>query len=238
MPKKKNEIKTLERNEHGLLAGVDYHVGEDGFINWRKMVEDDHLVPNKSRTQETDVSKLEDGDLLILLAGIKNLAHLRGFESVKYRVENGDADSVTAVCEIQFSPNFETGHKSVTFSAIGDATVHNTKGFGRQFLGPVAENRAFVRCVKSFLRINVVGQDEMGDASLLAESNGSSAATSAADPHSLLSSVMQEKGVSFDNLREKLVVEGKIKESEYKSLQDIPKSQIFALIKRLKTIKG
>ena len=237
MPKKKNEIKTLERNEHGLLTGVDYHVGEDGFINWRKMVENDHLVPNKSRTQETDVSKLEDGDLLILLAGIKNLAHLRGFESVKYRVENGDADSVTAVCEIQFSPNFETGHKSVTFSAIGDATVHNTKGFGRQFLGPVAENRAFVRCVKSFLRINVVGFEEINPQN--PEGGNYSSATEYVKSINVsdeLKEVMDKKGVTWSILQKRLAEGNYDGAADLGGIEDLPRLKIYELIGRLKKL--
>jgi hypothetical protein len=228
------------RNDHGLVSdgSVEYTYDDNGLVDWRKMVKQEFLVPNKQRTKETDISKLADKDLLILLGGIKNLAQIRGFSKVEYRVYSAAPDYVMTSCGITWLPNYETENKEVYFEALADASMSNTKSFARNFLAAIAENRAFVRCVRSFLRINVVGQDEMGDASLLAESNGSSATTSGADPHSLLSSVMQEKSVSFDDLKKKLVVEGKIKESEYKSLQDIPKSQIFALIKRLKTIKG
>ena len=49
-----------------------------------------------------------------------------------------------------------------TFSAIGDASPNNTESFARFYLGPIAENRAFVRCVRNFLKINVVAQEELG----------------------------------------------------------------------------
>ena len=228
------------RNELGLISdgSVEYTYDDNGLVDWRKMVKQEFLVPNKQKTKETDISNLADKDLLILLGGIKNLAQIRGFSKVEYRVYSAAPDYVMTSCGITWLPNYETENKEVYFEALADASMSNTKSFARNFLAAIAENRAFVRCVRNFLRINVVGQDEMGDASLLTESNSASTATSAADPHSLLSSVMQEKGVSFDDLKKKLVDEGKIKEFEYKSLQDIPKSQIFALIKRLKTIKG
>jgi hypothetical protein len=248
MAAKKKSIETTEavgnptarsRNKNGLISddSVNYTYDDNGLVDWRKMVNQEFLVPNKQRTKETDISKLADNDLLILLGGIKNLAQIRGFSKVEYKVYSAAPDYVMTSCGITWLPNFETEHKEIYFEALADASLSNTKSFARNFLAAIAENRAFVRCVRNFLRINVVGQDEMGDASLLAESNGSSTTTAAADPHSLLSSVMQEKGVSFDELIKRFTSEGKIKESEFKSLKDIPKSQIFALIKRLKTIK-
>ena len=142
-----------------------------------------------------------------------------------------------ASCGIRWVPNFETEGEEVYFEAMADASLSNTKSFARNFLAAIAENRAFVRCVRNFLRINVVGSDEMGDANLFTESNTNASAPAAADPHSLLSSVMKEKSVSFEDLNKKLIGEGKIEEGAWSSVQDIPKSQIFALIKRLKTRK-
>ena len=46
---------------------------------------------------------------------------------------------------------------------------------------------------------------------------------------------MKEKSVSFEDLKKKIIGEGKVEEEAWSSVQDIPKSQIFALIKRLKT---
>ena len=75
-----------KRNGHGLLENAEYIFNEDGSVNWRKMVGKHYLVPNKQRTNETDVSSLEDRDLLILLGGIKELAQIRGFINVSYNV--------------------------------------------------------------------------------------------------------------------------------------------------------
>ena len=71
---------TPERDEYGLLPEslAEYVYDEGGSIDWRKMVKQQYLVSNRSRTSETDVSKLDDKDLLILLGGIKELAQIRG----------------------------------------------------------------------------------------------------------------------------------------------------------------
>ena len=36
-----------KRNEHGLLENSEYSFNEDGSINWREMVKDEFLYPNK-----------------------------------------------------------------------------------------------------------------------------------------------------------------------------------------------
>ena len=36
------------RNEYGLLNEVSYEFDEDGSVNWRSMIKDEHLFPNKS----------------------------------------------------------------------------------------------------------------------------------------------------------------------------------------------
>src|SRR5436190_1798662 len=73
--------KLLPRNYYGLICdgSVNYVYNTEGFVDWRKLVQQKYLVTNKQRTQETDVTKLEDKDLLILLAGIRYLAQIRGY---------------------------------------------------------------------------------------------------------------------------------------------------------------
>ena len=193
-------MKKIDRNKDGLIKGVDYVFTEDGLIDWRKMVKPEHLVPNKDRTSETDVTKLKDYQLIILLGGIKELAQIRGFTDVKYEVTAPHHEYVVATCTITWIPNYETEDREVTFSAIGDATPRNTNSFASNFLGPIAENRAFVRCVRNFLKINIVGKEELGGADAPSTTNSSTATGSSdtsMDPRNMLESVMNEKGVSF-----------------------------------------
>ena len=157
------KLKKIKRDENGLITGgsVDYVFNENGFIDWRKMIKTEYLVPNLQKTSETDVTKLKDTELIILLGGIKELAQVRGYTDVRYDVKAPSPDYVVAVCSITFTPNYETEGKEVTFSAIGDAHPNNTAGFGQAFLAACAENRAFVRCVRNFLRVSIVANEEL-----------------------------------------------------------------------------
>ena len=76
------------RDQHGLLANVDYVFNEDGSVNWRAMIKDEQLFPNRSwfdsrkKDLPNSIEGLKDHQLLIKLGGIKELARLRGFSSV------------------------------------------------------------------------------------------------------------------------------------------------------------
>jgi hypothetical protein len=228
--------KKLKRNSDGLLSGpaVKYVFNKDGSVNWRKMVNKEFLVPNKQRTNETDVSLLEDKDLLILLGGIKELAQIRGFSAVSFDVAAATQEYFATSCIIDWIPNYETDGKPVSFSALADAHVENTYSFASNFLAAIAENRSFVRCVRNFLKINIVGQDEMG-------TSGSSKSQKQptkldSNPSTLLKKVMEEKNVSFESIKGKLVQEEFPKADSINSVEEIPKSKTFELIGRLKKI--
>lgn len=229
--------KIIVRNKYGLVEdeSISYVFNNDNSINWRAMVKPQYLVPNRQKTSETDVSKLEDKDLLILLGGIKELAQIRGFTDVSYNVVSASENYFATSCRITWIPNYETGGRTVTFEALADATTNNTKNFARFFLAAIAENRAFVRCVRNFLKINIVGQEELGDAKILEESQPSQ--ENPTSPHVLLEKIMKEKNINFDQLKAKLIKE-KIENAEnFTSINDIPKVKIFELVERLKNKK-
>jgi hypothetical protein len=164
--------------------------------------------------------------LLILLGGIKTLAAIRGFHSVNYDIFSPSNDCVLAVCSISWLGNFETENRPVTFSAIGDANALNTNSFGKMFLGPIAENRAFVRAVRNFLKINIVGQEEIGP--LSSESNTVDTASEK------LALTMAETGVSWEQIHQKLVDEKVEGAEKFTKISDLPKVLQFSLITRLK----
>lgn len=223
------------RTVDGLLTNpaVEYQFNEDGTVDWRKMVRKEFLVPNRQKTKETDVDLIEDKNLLILLGGIKELAQVRGFTSVKYNVATAAPDYVCVSCQIDWIGNYETGGAAVSFQSLADAHMSNTNGFASNFLAAIAENRAFTRCVRSFLKINIVGQDEVGGESIFEESNGS---LSLSSPVALLEKIMSEKNVSFDELMVKLENEG-YDISKIAKLSDLPSVKIFEISQRLKKIK-
>lgn len=247
MRKKKAELPEggVTRNAGGLIndGSVNYHFTSDGLIDWRKMVKDCYLYPNPSKNlSETDITKLDDRDLCILLGGLKELAQIRGYTSVDYDVVAPSPECVIATCKITWIANFETENKEVTFSAIGDASLNNTSGIGGvYYLASTAENRAFARCIRSFLRINVVSREELAKGFLKLRNNNESSSdvsSGGASPANLLEETMKKKGVPFSQIRAKLLEEGLDGAEDINSVNDIPKDKIFELITRIKKAKA
>ena len=156
----------LERDEFGLLKNVNYKFTPEGWVDWRSMIDPKFLYPNKdwfeARGLEVpdSIDVLEDAQLLIQLGGIKELARLRGFLGVSYELTHINEKTVAAQCTIDWIPNYENPN-GVRFESTANATTENTNGFGAKFLEAIAENRAFVRAVRNFLNIHIVGADEM-----------------------------------------------------------------------------
>jgi hypothetical protein len=227
--------KLITRNKYGLIedVNINYIYNDDGTINWRKMVKTEYLVANRQKTQVSDVSKLEDKDLLILLGGIKELAQIRGYTSVEYKVVSATETYFATSCRITWLPSYETNGKEIVFESLADASINNTKSFAKFFLAAIAENRAFVRCVRNFLKINIVSQEELGDVKLSEESSINENPTS---PYTLLDKIMRQKNINFDILKKKLIKENFENAENFNKILDIPKNKIFELIERIKNI--
>jgi hypothetical protein len=154
------------RNAWGLIEGVDYIFNPDGSVNWRSMVKSEFLFPNKSwfenRKQQMPqtIEGLSDAQLLIKLGGIKELAKLRGYKSVQYNVVRCETTYVAVKCGITWIPNYESDYESY-YEDIANATISNTSDFAVKFLETIAANRAFIRAVRNFLNVHIVGSDEI-----------------------------------------------------------------------------
>lgn len=227
--------KIIQRNEYGLIcsSNIHYIYNDDGTINWRKMIPARFLAPNeeyfnrKKREIPKSIEGLEDYELIILLGGMKELSLIRGYSNVRYEVVSPSPDYVITTCSIDFIPNFETENKPITFSAIGDASLKNTSKFGKDFLGPMAENRAFTRCVRNFLRIHIVTAEELkgGDVEkAVQEEDGTTEA---------LKNAIARAGLNFLKIKEKLISENFEGAAELSSLTEIPKIKQFELIERI-----
>jgi len=155
------------RNDIGLIDSVNYVFNDDGSVDWRAMIKPEFLYPNKDWFElrklavPASIEGLEDKQLLIMLGGIKELAKLRGFHSVSYDVRNERENYVTAKCTIEWIGNYESDRKIVVYEDVANATASNTDDFCLKFLESIACNRAFVRCVRNFLNIHIVGADEI-----------------------------------------------------------------------------
>ena len=160
------------------------------------------------------------------------MAQIRGFTCVSYDVPEAGPNYVIASCYINWIGNYETSDKDVSFQALADASPDNTQSFARNYLAAIAENRAFVRCVRNFLKINIVGQEEIGAKHI--EEVG---ADNPISPSAVLFSIMKDKNISFDSIKKKLISEKYDKAEEFDSINDIPKPKVFELIERLKKAK-
>jgi len=232
----------FKRNGFGLLDNVDYTFADDGSVNWRSMIKDEHLFPNKSwfDIRRKDVPRTIDGlgdhQLLIKLSGIKELAKLRGFSDVAYEVVKCEPDHVAVICRVTFLPNYETGGKAVVFQDMANATLNNTSNFATKFLETIACNRAFVRAVRNFLNVHIVGDDEIDKSSAPAPT---ASASMGLTPSSMVEGLAKEK-LSCANFEEFRTVlrdwwqSGKYKNNDVKDwndYEDIPASQARVLMK-------
>ena len=238
----------FKRDENGLLESVDYHFNDDGSVNWRAMVKDEHLFPNKSwfESRKKDVPRnidgLKDHQLLIKLSGIKELARLRGFSSINYNSVKCEKDHVAVSCSIAFLANYETNNQSVFYEDMANATFENTSSFATKFLETIACNRAFVRCVRNFLNIHIVGDDEIDKSGIAPARNQSSGIS--LSPQGALKVQAELNGFfdfdTFKNHLRKLHKEGvyeidsSANPSEWSSFEDIPPKQARELIKIIK----
>ena len=92
---------------------------------------------------------------------------------------------------------------------------------------------AFVRWVRNFLKINIVSQEELGDAKVNDEISNIQN-DNPTSPYVLLEKVMNDKGISFETLKKRLTKEKLDGAETLKSVNDIPKVKIFELIERIK----
>ena len=234
----------FRRNEFGLLDNVDYIFDEDGSVNWRSMIKDEHLFPNRSwfdlrkKDLPRSIVGLGDHQLLIKLSGIKELAQLRGFSDVSYDVVKCGFDHVAVTCRVKFLPNYETGNGEVVFQDIANATLDNTSSFATKFLETIACNRAFVRCVRNFLNVHIVGDDEIDKSntkSFGVQLNSQPTLT----PHSMIENLAKDKlnCSSFEEF--KVILRDWWKDGKYKNdsvkdwndFSDIPATQARVLMK-------
>jgi hypothetical protein len=156
-----------------FMNKTNFKFNEDGSINWRGMVKPEHLYPNKDwfelrgKPIPESVEGLADNQLLIKLGGLKELAKLRGYNQVSYDIIKCERDYVAVKCRIhwkalvQEESSMKILEDPCTFEDMANATLENTNDFCAKFLETIATNRAFVRCVRNYLGINIVGDDEI-----------------------------------------------------------------------------
>lgn len=155
------------RDELGLLSGVEHVFNEDGSVNWREMVPKEYLFPNKdlfarrNKPIPSSIDGLKDYELCIKLGGIRHLAKLRGIRKCFFEHPRLDEEYVVSQCTIEWMPNYESNFEPSSYSDSANATSKNCRDFGLKFLETIANNRSFIRAVRNYLNVNIVGEDEL-----------------------------------------------------------------------------
>lgn len=163
----------FKRNpDTGLVEGIVYHYSPDGKIDWRRHCPPQFMYIIREREAavlkaqgkplaEVDLSLVDERWLRIKQAGFNYLANLRGYTSLQYHSLVSTDGKSAVVCEMSFIGNVETDHYPLICSAIASATIHSTGRDFASYLECFAENRAFARCVKRALQINILSEDEI-----------------------------------------------------------------------------
>ena len=234
----------FKRNADGLIDGLEYKFDEQGLIDWRAMLDNKWLYPNPSSVDKgickrnTPVTDLQDKDLCIMLGGLKELAQWRGFANVNYNIVSANQEYVAISCQIDWLPNFETSaNNNVTFASVADAHLGNTRSFAKNFLAAIAENRAFSRAVRGFLRINIVSDIELGEVKGQETYTEESQSCIEIDKAETLKKLMEQKGVTFEQVKDKLVKANFKNAENITCVEEISPVWQVEIIKKLKAKK-
>lgn len=254
--KKFNCIPPLKRkrNEYGLIENINYHFKEDGSVDWKKMIPSEFLVINvnslsdeqkeKFEKEELSIDSLPDKNLLVLLPGIRYLADLRGFQEENTIIRFFDQeDGANAECNITWIKNYES--ETIVSSGQGDATKNNCDQInGKYYFSAIASNRAFVRAVRNFLKIDICGKDEIGKVKTKNieqnkephQEKAKESEPNENNPKKTLEKVLGEAGLSFERFK-RGIIDRKARgeydgDPDWKSFDDIdvPKFEYFQLI--------
>lgn len=234
--------KTFLRNDYGLLEGMEYKFREDSTVDWKQMVDPKflYLNPDMGRRNRLETKygkkfdeikpiedRVDDVDLVISLGGLKSLLRLRGYDSVFYTIGESNQSYASVRCSIDFIANYESEGRAIGYTDCACAHMDNANGFGKSYLLETATNRSFARCIRNFLNINIVSQEELGGA--VPDTTESTKEM----PYKILKTVMEANKVSWDKIRQKLVDEKVDGSEDFKSINDIPLFKVLEMTARI-----
>lgn len=234
------------RDENGLLKGVTHHYKPNGMIDWRKMISPEHVVVNKfalaGRGIDADslpadalaklVEESREEDLVIKLAGFREIATIRGFNRIESEIKGDHHEKAVVKVTIEWIPNFENPNSTwepYTVSAIASASRESVDERFAKYLETLAENRAFVRAVRHSLGIVAVGQDEIKQEDQKAEVRNTKI-------HSLLNELMNKLGLDFEGLKVLTVDEGIPWNEKWATLEKIDPAVVMTIVPILKKL--
>lgn len=240
------------RLPNGLLDGVQYAKNDDGTINWKAhlsskwlRVKDDKVKEVETRyskkLRDIDLSTLDDYYLYVKLGGYNEVARLRGFDSLTHSVDYVDGQKAVITCTMHFVPNPEEPN-GLTCAGVASGSVYNIKPDFAAFMETIAENRAFARCVRRALNINIVAEEELGKGQTLPTAQNAAPdapaneETASLKPYAVLKTRCTELGTNLDAV--KVSAKGiksllKSDPDQWVDWADIPKTDVWTLMGKI-----
>lgn len=234
------EPKESIRDERGLLKGVDHPLVNPYTVDWRKMINPEYVVLNRAAMAKLSVdtklisaeetarllSEVSDDKKIVKLAGFRELLRIRGYSALKQTVK-AMPDGLVCECTITFLPNFETDGREVSYTAVAGASPTNVAPEYSQFLAAIASNRAFGRCVREFLGINSVTDEELNP------NEEVKVADAASKPVELVKKRCVDAGISFETLLKGLNGQG-LSHTDWVSFETLPASVALSALELIK----
>lgn len=174
---------------------------ENGDINWFAHLEDDQIFLNQSYkteiekrynkpTSELSLKEIDEKYLLISLNGLKSLAKLKGYKSIRLPNFQAQPGFAYAVCEIHWDDG-------TIVADSGDACPDNVgQAPFCYYLSTLAANRAIGRAIRSSLGITALCREEIGVSPVKVENT-----MSQADPRKSLQDKLEGKGRDFNSFK-------------------------------------
>jgi len=215
----------------------------DSLVDWRALISKRYLILSQNAFAkigiDIDALSQEEADKLketadpkqifISLGGFRELAEKRGISEVRYDMIFRDSDLAVYRCTIHFEPN-EENPNGVIYCGVGGASPLNTEPNFVKYLDSIAENRAFIRAVRNYFRIESLGQEEVEPEQKVEVSKINPL------PAGKLQEVMEKYNMSFEDLK----VFGEASQYEWKDWKhvgEIPGPVAFSLIGAISAAK-
>lgn len=237
----------FNRLPNGLVQDYPYQRSSDGRIDWKALlntkwlrVKDDKKAEVEMRygkkVRELDLSKIEDYYLYVTLGGYNEVARLRGFDKLNQHVDYVDGTKAVVTCTMRFIPNEEEPN-GIECAGVASGSLYNISRDFAPFMETIAENRAFIRCVRRALNINIVGQEELGsDKAVPLPASAAQEESVGFAPYVLLSNRCKSLKISFDKLRERSVAIKDLLKSDpatWTDWKDIQENECFVLMTKI-----
>jgi len=162
--------------------------------------------------------------------GWRLIGSIRGYTSIDHQVINESPESVTIKTTVCWIPNYETGYEKVCSSSIASASLATTSSFAQNYLAEIASNRGFSRAVREFLRVPVLGFDEINPDGNKQEKEK----FEPTKPHGLLKQKLEERGKTFEKFKIEWTKAGHPDAKNWESIDDIPLEEVWKIFDAIK----